>query len=254
MKLHHKIYGSGEVVVILHGLFGMSDNWKTLARKLSEHYSVVLIDLPNHGRSPRLEKFTLHAAAEALHEFLTDNWMYEIRLVGHSLGGKVAMTFAQLYPDMVEKLVSIDIGPKAYHHGHEMIFKALRSVDVASTDSRKKVTSHLEEYIDDGPTILFLSKNLKRTETGFRWKFDLDTLHRDYDNFLIEMSQTDQFEEPTLFVKGGDSNYIHIEKDVELMNSIFPNSEIKTIANAGHWLHADQPEALESMLIEFFAE
>jgi len=251
LKLYHKIYGKGEVVVILHGLFGMSDNWKTIARHLSDTFTVVTIDLPNHGKSPRLDSFNLDDVADALHEFLSDNWMYDIRLIGHSLGGKVAMTFAQRYPDMVEQLVSIDIGPQAYKSGHQAIFDALFELDVDQLSSRQAAEEKLSQSISDAGTRLFLLKNLKRVDGGFAWKFDLLTLHRDYENILVPMSTQDVFESPTLFVKGGASSYIDFDTHGNLIRSIFPAAEMKTIANAGHWVHADAPDELENMLRDF---
>ena len=252
MDLHHKVYGSGETVVILHGLFGMSDNWKTIARQLSDNYSVVLIDLPNHGRSPRLDSFNLADIAEAVYEFLTHNWMYEIRLVGHSLGAKVAMTMAQQYPDLIEQLVLVDMGPQAYKSGHQLVFDALHNVDVANLTSRSEADAQLAEYINDAGTRLFLMKNLKRVEAGFEWKFDLPTLYRDYNEIIQPLNTDEIFSKPTLFIKGGDSNYLDYDVHAELIHSIFPTARLKTIENAGHWIHSDQPELLEKTLRSFF--
>lgn len=251
MDLFHKIEGAGETVVILHGLFGMSDNWKTLARRLSDTYSVVLVDLPNHGRSPRLDHFELSKVAEALYEFLTTHWMYEIRLVGHSLGAKVAMTFAIEYPDMVDKLVCVDMGVHQYQRGHDTIFKALHNVDLQHETSRNVIAEKLEPLIPDVGTRLFLMKNLKREAQGFSWKFDLPVLSRDYENILVPMEADEPFDHPTLFVRGGRSAYVDFESQGGQIRSIFPNAEFATIADAGHWIHADQPEELERTLRAF---
>jgi len=252
LELYHKTYGAGEVVVILHGLFGMSDNWKTIARQISDTYSVVLVDLPNHGKSPRLPIFDLHAVVESLYSFLTDNWMYDIRLVGHSLGGKVAMLFAQQYPDMVDRLVSIDIAPKVYKPGHQTIFKALNSLDLKALSSRKEASNLLSKLISDEGTRLFLLKNLKRSGEGFDWKFDLKTLYRDYENILIPVNTSESYDGPTLFVRGGRSHYIDEKNDESFIKKVFPAAEFVTIENAGHWVHADQPEKLEQSLRTFF--
>lgn len=252
MELHHKVLGAGDTVVILHGLFGMSDNWKTIARRLSDDYSVVTIDLPNHGRSPRLAQFDLPAVAEVLYEFLTSHWMYDIRLVGHSLGAKVAMTFALEYPDMVEKLVCVDMGVHQYQRGHDTIFKALHGVDVVHESSRNQISEKLKTLIPDEGTRLFLMKNLKREEQGFSWKFDLNVLTRDYENILMPMTADDAFDKPTLFVRGGDSAYVDFARHGDGIRQVFPNAEFATIENAGHWVHADQPEELEGALRSFF--
>ena len=254
MDLHHKVYGSGDIVVILHGLFGMSDNWKTIARRLSDSYSVVIVDLPNHGRSPRLETFDLEDVVETLYQFLTDHWMYEIRLVGHSLGAKVAMRMAQHYPDIIEQLVSVDMGPQAYPPGHQLIFDALNSIDLNSLSSRSAADKILSTYIDEESTRLFLLKNLRRLDNGFEWKFDLPVLQRDYLQITKPIDPEIIFDKSTLFVRGDQSDYLNYEEDSKLIHSIFPTAKLESIEQAGHWVHADQPDALEKMLRSFFEE
>ena len=251
LKLHHKIYGAGEVVVILHGLFGMSDNWKSIASKLADTYLVVLIDLPNHGRSPRLATFDIPTVVDKVHAFLTDHWMYEIRLIGHSLGAKVAMTFAQHHPDMVDKLVSVDMGPQSYKPGHNAIFNALCTLDLDAIKTRQQAFERLATQIPREDVRLFLLKNLKRTQNGFVWKFDLPTLRRDYPNILSGIDDNEVFENPTLFIRGDEADYLDYERDGDLIRKIFPAAELKTIEKAGHWVHADQPQALEHMLRTF---
>ncbi len=253
MNLYHKIYGEGEVVVILHGLFGMSDNWKTIAKALASTYSVVTIDLPNHGRSPRLKTFDLYTIADALHEFLTQNWMYEIRLIGHSLGAKVAMIFAQQYPDMLRSLISVDMSPREYQAGHASIFAALQSINFTEHKNRMSIDEKLSEYISDINTRLFLGKNIKRDSNGFSWKFDLETLERDYSNILIPIPPEISIDIPTLFLNGKDSTYV-TASDEHLIRSIFSKVHVVTIENAGHWVHADQPEALIKNITSFLSK
>ncbi len=252
MDLHHKVYGSGEIVVILHGLFGMSDNWKSLAAKLASDYSVVIIDLPNHGRSPRLDTFDIPHIAEVVYDFLTHHWMYEIRLVGHSLGAKVAMTLALHYPDLVDKLVSVDMGPQAYSiQGHEDIFNTLLSLDLNHLSSRQAADDHLKTQVPDERTRRFLLKNLKRRGDHFEWKFDLTTLYRDYPKYTQAIPKGEVYDKPSLFLRGGQSNYLDYSIHENQIKNLFPNAELASIENAGHWVHVDQPEEMERMLRTF---
>ena len=230
----------------------MSDNWKSIATRLSTDYSVVLIDLPNHGRSPWLESFDLNQIVDIIYEFLTDHWMYEIRLVGHSLGAKIAMRLALRYPDIVDKLVSVDMGPQAYQPGHDTIFEALFNLDLQKISSRTDASEKLAASISDEGVRLFLLKNLKRTDDGFAWKFDLATLHRDYNQILLALDDQETFEKPTLFVRGDQSSYLNYSKQGNLIRRFFPAAELVTVEQAGHWVHADQPEILEKILRTFF--
>ena len=238
--------------MILHGLFGMSDNWKTIATHLADSYTVVTIDLPNHGRSPRLKSFNMPLVADTVANFLTDHWMYDVRLIGHSLGAKVAMNMALSHPDLVQQLVSVDMGVHTYKPGHQDIFDALTSLDIANMESRSQADEALAQLISNEGTRLFLLKNLKRTDSGFDWKFDLTTLIRDY-KFIIDGITSDSTNEnPTLFIRGGQSNYLNFDEHSKDIRHFFPNAHFKTVDNAGHWVHADQPDKLEEILREFF--
>ncbi len=161
------------------------------------------------------------------------------------------MTFAESYPDMIQKLVSIDMGPQQYAPGHDLIFKAMLSLDVEHLVSRNDAALHLRKYIEEEDVILFLLKNLKREEKGFSWKFNLEVLYRDYDQILLPLPDDAEIEHPTLFIRGANSNYIDINRHQSLIAKIFKDPVIKTIDDAGHWVHADQPEVLETALREF---
>lgn len=254
MDLNYKTYGSGDVVVILHGLFGMSDNWKTIANRLADEYTVVLPDLPNHGRSPRLPEFSPELAAESVYDFLHENRIYHARIVGHSLGGKIAMNLALKFPEACRQLVSVDISPRAYLRGHDEIFKALFSLDPNQISSRAEADEQLARHISNQGIRLFLLKNLKRKDSGFEWKFDLDTLHRDYDSIVQQVKSDHVFEAPTLFLGGEQSDYLNRERDLDSIHDLFPNAELRFIAGAGHWVHADKPNELEEELRRFFSQ
>ncbi len=221
----------------------MLDNWQTIAKKLAEHYTVYILDQRNHGRSPHLPDFTYQLLAEDLQQFMETNWIYEAHVIGHSMGGKTAMQFALSYPDMVSKLVVVDIAPKQYQAGHQAIFEALTSIDLPHITSRKEATIQLEQKIKEPSTLQFLLKNLTRNKEGqYEWKMNLSVLHEQYDTILDNVLLEDlPFEKPTLFVRGGQSNYV-LDSDKEAVQVLFPSAAITTIPNANHWVHATAPE------------
>ena len=243
MELNYKTYGQGDPLIILHGLFGMLDNWQTLAKRFAEHYTVVLVDQRNHGRSPHLDDIDYPLMANDLKEFMEANWMYEAHVMGHSMGGKVAMQLAMDFPDMVEKLVVVDMGVKEYPSGHTEIFDAMLSLDVKNLDSRSAAQEHLMSKIDELGVVQFLMKNLSRNkEGGFRWKMNLHALHKNYQKILASIEGT-IYDGEALFVRGGASRYV-LEEDWKAIQLLFPNSKLATIDGAGHWVHAVAPEKL----------
>lgn len=242
--LNHKIIGEGDPIIILHGLFGMLDNWLTVAKELSKDYMVILIDLRNHGKSLHSEEWSIALMAKDVIDFLHENWIYECIVIGHSMGGKVVMEMALQEADLVQKLIVVDIAPKAYPPGHALIFQALHAVPVKEVQSRNEVQEVLSKYIPEPGVHLFLMKNLSRDKNGgFKWKMNLASISENYET-LIQPTRTDsQYDGPTLFLRGDHSNYI-LDEDYELINEIFPNSTLKTIKDAGHWIHADQKDVL----------
>ena len=268
MNLNFKEFGTGEPVVILHGLFGTLDNWQTIAKRLSAEFTVFILDLPNHGRSPHTEgEINYEMMADALAEFMLNHWLYETRLVGHSMGGKLAMQFALSHPDIVKKLAVIDIAPKLYKSGHEDVFDALFAVDLATLKDRKEAEAILMDKLEgDAGTVQFLLKDLTRnnpfnntTNTdlsrdnreggGFEWKMNLKGLFDNYNN-ILQAPVGEPFLKPTLFIRGGNSLYIK-DKDKQVINDFFPNAALKTIEGAGHWVHADKPKELFEILNSF---
>jgi pimeloyl-ACP methyl ester carboxylesterase len=251
IELNHKIFGEGDPIIILHGLFGMLDNWQTFAKKLAEDYMVILIDQRNHGKSPHADEFNYTLLAEDLKNFMDSNWIYQAHIIGHSMGGKTAMQFASLYPDAVEKLVVVDIGPNENPSGHDIIFEALNSVPIDKVDSRKEVEKVLQKKISDLSVILFLMKNLQREKSGgYKWKMNLASLEKNYSHILDSIEVSSPIEIDTLFAKGDRSNYINAEVEKEITEK-FLSSTIKTIGNSGHWIHAEQPEELYKIITEF---
>lgn len=222
----------------------MLDNWQSIAKQLAEQYSVYILDQRNHGRSPRSDDFDYSLLAEDLQEFMESHWIYEAIVIGHSMGGKAAMQFALSYPEMVHKLVVVDMAPKVYPAGHQLIFDALFSLDIATIKSRKEAAEVLQQKIQDKGTIQFLLKNLSRKkEGGFDWKMNLPVLHQQYAHILENVQLDDTpFERPTLFIRGGQSDYI-VDSDKASIATFFPAATIATIPAANHWVHATAPMA-----------
>jgi esterase len=257
MDLNFKEFGSGEPLVILHGLFGTLDNWQTIARQLADNFTVYIVDLPNHGRSPHTKgEFDYSEMSDAVAEFLTKNWIHETRLIGHSMGGKLAMQLALQQPDLIKKLAVIDIAPKKYAGGHGDIFKAMFALDLTTLTDRKEAEQFLTEHLPEegAGTIQFLLKNLsRRADTeggGFEWKMNLDVLWANYPRILDKLEGDIPFRKSTLFIRGSESNYIK-DTDFDLISKLFPNSAIQTIEGAGHWVHAEKPIELLSALKNF---
>jgi esterase len=257
MDLNFKEFGTGEPLVILHGLFGTLDNWQTIARQLAEDFTVYIVDLPNHGRSPHTKgEFDYSEMSDAVAEFLTKNWIHETRLIGHSMGGKLAMQLALNQPDLIKKLAVIDIAPKKYSGGHGNIFRALFALDLNTLTDRKEAEQFLTQRLPEegAGTIQFLLKNLsRRSDTeggGFEWKMNLDVLYANYPRILDQLEGDIPFRKSTLFVRGGTSDYIK-NSDFDVISKLFPNSAIQTIEDAGHWVHAEKPKELLEALKKF---
>jgi len=236
---------------------GSLDNWQTFAKALAEDYMVITVDQRNHGKSFHSDAFTLELMAEDLKELMESEWIHEAVILGHSMGGKTAMTFAMMYPDVVEKLIVVDIAPKLYTPGHETILKALNEVPIDKVASRDEVSQVLSKYIDDAGVRLFLMKNLKRKakeegKQGYEWKVNLPVLTDKYEA-ILQPIEGDLYDEPTLFIRGEKSNYIQ-DEDMSLINDLFPQANLETIADAGHWVHAEQPAALLTTVKEFLAK
>lgn len=255
LELNYKSFGQGDPIVILHGLFGALDNWQTLGKKLAENFTVYLVDQRNHGRSPHDKAHTYAAMAEDLHHFMESHWMFKAHIIGHSMGGKTAMAFARAHPDMVDKLVVVDIAPKAYQGGHEPIFKALQGLDLSRVESRGDAEKALQTEIESLGIRQFLLKNLSRNKDGrYRWKMNLDALWAHYTDILAGPPEAAvPYPGDTLFVRGGRSDYI-TDDDLSLLKQHFPNHRLETVAGAGHWVHAEAPAQLLKHLKRFLEE
>ncbi|HAZ02291.1 MAG TPA: alpha/beta hydrolase [Marinilabiliales bacterium] len=262
-KLHFRSFGEGAPMIILHGLYGSSDNWVSLARELMADFKVYLVDLRNHGASPHLPEHSYPAMVDDLVEFMNDQHLYQAILVGHSMGGKVAMSFAGLYPEKVKNLVVVDISPRTYSetnsdkqlNEHQQIVTGLSSIDLTKVNDRLEVDALLANFVSSEKIRQFLMKNLHRNkDKTFHWKLNVPAIAAHLPSVLAglesEASNFAHFQQPVLFIKGSESNYIQ-ENDVFLIQSLFKNVRIVTIAGASHWVHAEAPEVFLFELKKF---
>lgn len=252
MTLHSQILGSGKPFVILHGFLGMSDNWKTLGTRWAEDgYEVHLLDQRNHGRSFHSDEFSYKIMAEDLKNYCEEHDLKQIILLGHSMGGKVAMQFAVTYPEMVSKLIVADIGPKAYPAHHQDILKALSQLDFSKIKSRGEAEDILSGYIKDEGTRLFLLKNLyRKSKNELALRINLPILSKKIEEVGVALPEDTVFKGDTLFLGGEKSGYIE-PIDELLIKKHFPKARINTISNAGHWLHAENPEEFYDNVMNF---
>ena len=240
--LHSKILGEGKPLIILHGLFGMLDNWQALAKEFACFFETHIVDLRNHGRSFHANQHNYEVMTEDLLSYLNAYSLDEVSLIGHSMGGKAAMNFACMYPDRVEKLVVVDISPKYYPPHHQEILSGLKAVDRSNLTSRKDADQILSQYFSESAMRQFLLKNLYwRSSTELTFKFNLEVLSDQIENVGQALYTNALFDRPTLFIAGQSSNYIK-ETDVELIESHFPDFEIVEILKSGHWVHAENPD------------
>ena len=257
MELNYKSFGEGFPIIILHGLLGSLDNWQSIAKKLADPtlshkpYCVYILDQRNHGKSPHTAAIDYTLLTADLHDFFTQHQLKKAHVIGHSMGGKVAMNFALLYPQMVEKLVVVDITPATYNDKHNSVFTALFAVDVTKATAREYVENTLRQKLEnDETTVQFLMKGLSRADEGFEWKFNLDALHTNYNRIAASIHSANPYLGKTLFVKGAKSSYIN-STNYSTIVDLFPNHELAEIADAGHWVHAEKPIEFLKEVIQF---
>lgn len=250
MKLNYKKFGSGQPLVILHGLMGMLDNWQGPAKAFGKKFETWILDLRNHGHSPHSDDFDYALMAADLNEFFSDHGLSSAHFIGHSMGGKLAMEFAQLHPEKVEKLVIVDIAPRYYPVHHDKILAALRAVPLDRITRRTEAESFMEPYVPDAGTRQFLLKSLYYREKGkFAWRFNLDSIEKNIEE-VGKATDESIYEGETLFVRGSKSKYIS-DADWADIRVIFPMARLETIDGAGHWVHAEEPAAFVEAVMAF---
>lgn len=254
MKLYANVIGNqGTPLLILHGIFGMGDNWKTLGKRLSEAHNVQvhLLDARNHGRSPHAKEFNYKVMAEDIKDYCAQNKLKKIVLIGHSMGGKTAMNVAVDHPDLLDALIVVDIAPKEYPPHHQTILKGLFMLYNEALSSRKEADQKLSEVIDNLGIRQFLLKNLYRKEKNqLALRLNLPVIKDNIEEIGKTIKNTATYTGPTLFVKGAQSDYIKKE-DRNLLDKHFPKSQLLTIKGAGHWIHAEKPNEIFEGLISF---
>ena len=251
MLLNHRVLGQGPPLLILHGLFGSLDNWMTLAKQLASDYTVYLVDLRNHGQSFHHSQFNYTVMAEDIQKLVEDLELSDIFLLGHSLGGKTAMFFTAHNESLVSILIVVDISPKYYPNRQLLILDALNAIDMNTLTSRREADDILSRYISEEGIRLFLMKNLKRKSAdSFDWKINLPVLNEQIDQVGEALPSSVMVQVPTLFIRGGASDYIS-DEDQQGILAQFPNSNIHTIPGAGHWVHAEAPQELLETVKEF---
>ncbi|PAM91901.1 alpha/beta hydrolase [Flavobacterium sp. IR1] len=253
--LYSKIEGEGKPFIIMHGFLGMSDNWKTLASQyVDAGFQVHILDLRNHGRSFHSDEFTYEAMSKDVYEYCQENKLEKIDILGHSMGGKVAMHFATTNPEIVDRLIVADIGPKFYKQHHQDILAGLNAVDFSVKPSRNDVEATLTEYVPDFGTRQFLMKNLYWQEPGqLAFRFNLEVFNNNLDEIGKPLPDNLTFEKPTLFIRGGNSGYV-LDADIDQIKTHFPDLRVETIPDAGHWLHAENPKMFFELTTTFLKE
>jgi pimeloyl-ACP methyl ester carboxylesterase len=251
MQLHFRKFGEGKPLIILHGLFGQSDNWNTLAKKFAENsLFVYTVDLRNHGLSPHTDTMSYSEMANDLRELIETENINQPILLGHSMGGKVAMWFDYLFPNTLSKIIVVDIAPKKYPPGHTDVFFALNAVDFSEAKTRKDVEMQIRKHLSNEAVIQFLLKNVYwETPEKLNWRFNLSVIENYYEEILSAVPEYSSFT-PALFIKGELSNYITNE-DIEDIQKRYPNYQLVSIPKAGHWVHAEQQQIFMEEVLKF---
>lgn len=244
MKLFFREFGEGKPFIIMHGLFGLSDNWVSIARVLSENYRVIIPDLRNHGQSPHSPVFNYDAMTADILELMDDLNLDQAVILGHSMGGKVAMQFALQNPELTERLIVVDMSMRRYdgRQLHSDIIQAMMSIDFTTIDSRTEVNRQLANTIHDERVRLFILKNLyRKTRSQLDWRLNLSDINQNIDYVFDGISSYTQYNGPALFIKGEHSDYI-LDSDKPKIIQCFPKAIFQTVLGAGHWVQADNPE------------
>ncbi|WP_447553059.1 alpha/beta fold hydrolase [Vreelandella sp. EE22] len=240
-------------LVVLHGLLGSADNWRSHVKVWQRTRRVIVVDLRNHGRSPHAEGMDYTTLSGDVVELLKKQNVERAHILGHSMGGKVAISLARLAPELTATLIVGDIAPVSYQHGHDDVFSALDAVRSARPTSRRDADAVMAEHVSARPTRLFLATNLVRNEDGvMTLRVGLDEIQKGYDDVIGQPAGTSPFEGPTLVLRGVNSHYVTDDMMPELKN-VLPKARVVTLKEAGHWLHADQPEAFQEAVNAFIS-
>ncbi len=253
MQLFYRTYGEEQPLIILHGLYGMSDNWVTHAKLLAENFKIYIPDMRNHGQSGHSDIFNYNVMAEDIGEFIQMHKIENPIIMGHSMGGKIAMKFVLDNPDLVSKLIIADMSMRQYKlsNFHYQLIHTMLDIDLTKISSRVEIENYLTQTIQDQSIRMFIMKNIYRTkQKTFSWKLNLKAVFDNINTVFEEIQTSRQFNKPSLFIRGGQSDYIS-DEDFTQMQKNFPQAILKTIPNAGHWIQADEPKMFMDNLQDF---
>lgn len=250
MKLHYQQNGEGQPLLIIHGLFGSSDNWRSMAKYFSRFYRVISVDLRNHGRSPHSDRQDFESMAEDMETLCQDLSLDKVHVIGHSLGGKVAMQFAAMQPQRVAKLVVVDISPRQYFSEHTPLMDSMMALDLSRYQSRSEVDQALSDKITDKGVRQFLLMNLQSGDDGLLWRINLPALKNNYQNLMAPVCEEEKLSVPSLFVYGALSEYVTPD-DQALIRQRFSSARFEAIDKAGHWVHAEKPQRFKQVVEDF---
>lgn len=253
INLHHSVMGPAKapVIVLLHGLFGMSSNLGGLARSLREDFCVYSVDMPNHGRSDWLDPSDIPSMAQCVAHWMEQQDLQHAHFLGHSLGGKVAMQLALHDSKRVDSLCVADIAPVYYPPHHDSVLVALEAVEKARCRSRSQAEQIMSRYLEEDMLIQFLLMSLRRNEQMvYQWRFNLSGIMSNYDEIRAGLSSNEPFTGKVLFIKGGDSDYI-LPQHRETIMALFPDAAVKIMPDCGHWLHAQNPSLFNGIVRRF---
>jgi pimeloyl-ACP methyl ester carboxylesterase len=253
MKLHYQESGSGLPLLIIHGLFGSADNWRSMAKYFSKFYRVISVDLRNHGRSPHSDEQNFDLMAKDLVELCDELRLEKVSVLGHSLGGKVTMRFAEMQPERIHKLVVVDISPRQYFSQHTPLMDAMMALDMSQLSSRKAVDSALASDVTDPAVRQFLLMNLQSGENGFYWRINLPALKANYQALMAPVCEQAMLSMPSQFIYGGLSEYVTAD-DRALIEQHFTQPRFDVIDKAGHWVHAERPQQFKQLVEEFLRD
>lgn len=256
MKLNYRQYSEqGIPLLILHGLFGNLGNWGWHSKQLAEKFAVYAIDLRNHGNSPHDDELNYQVMAKDIRELMIELKLESCYIIGHSMGGKVAMQLALSYPELIKKMIVVDIAPVFYAEdadGHLNVLAGMDAINTEVIKSRTEAEETLKKYIVDEAIRKFILTNLARSKKGsYHWRLNKSAIRNNYPQLRAGLVSEDVFARPVLFVKGSLSNYIQAEHEAEIVK-LFPAASVKIILQAGHWLHAEKPQALQRIVVDFF--
>lgn len=250
MLLNYQVHGEGEPLIILHGLFGTLENWGGQIKTLAKHYQVIAVDLRDHGRSPHTSAINYDLMADDIINVMNHLQITSANIIGHSMGGKAAMQLALSHPELIQKLIIVDIAPVQYTPHHEDVFRGLFAVDLSSLKSRSDADKQLSEFIPEMGVRAFLLKNLYKTEAQqFAWRMNLTLLKEQYAN-ISAAPQGEPYQNPVLFIKGANSDYL-VPEYREAVISLFPKASYKVIKDAGHWPHAEKPADFTTLVTNY---